>query len=145
MHLPSELMRPLLLRKAASSPRPFSTSRARLSRPSFPSPTYPSLFYHPLPTPNTFALSFLPTPAPSLAFSPTTIGVLSPDAVLPSIEDGTGLPTLTPRNFVENQEFVELVHEVLQGVVEADVGMDTMAKVRGDGYMCAPSLYSHSQ
>ncbi|KAL8278915.1 hypothetical protein RQP46_008584 [Phenoliferia psychrophenolica] len=112
----------------------FSTTRALAN--SLEHPSYAGLFLHPLPSPskpNTFSVSFLPTPAPSLAFSPTTIGVLKQDPLFPA--EGTGPPAILPRNFEENREFVQLLHEVLKGVVGGDLGLDTMAKVRGDGYI----------
>mgnify|MGYP001588946085 FL=1 len=141
-----------VLRLAPRQPsRLLSTSR-RSSSPSLESPTYAGLFYHRLPSPpNSFSLSFLPTPPPSLAFSPTTIGVLSQDpltaprtsssavriggSAAEAPQGADGPPALTPRNFVENREFAELLHEVLAEAVGDDLWMGTAAKVRGDGYM----------
>lgn len=31
--------------------------------------------------------------------------------------------------------FEEVLHEILMGAVEGDVGLQTLAAVRGDGYM----------
>lgn len=41
-----------------------------------------------------------------------------------------------PRNFQENGQFKEVLHEILKGVVGRDMGLDTVAKSRGeDGWM----------
>lgn len=119
-----------LHRSFSSSPRSFRPAH------SLESPTYPGLFYHSLPSParNAYSLSFLDTPPPSLAFSPTTIGLLRP----PPEDQGTeGPPELVPRNFKENPDFRELLHEVLRGAVAGDEWMQTMAKIRKEGYMYA--------
>lgn len=117
--LPSELR---LLARPLSAPFPrfFSSSP--------PSFRHPKLYFHQI-SPTSLALSFLPTPAPSLAFSPTTIGVLStkftsnpPSKVLPA-------------DFQENSDFRQLLHEVLSGEIAGDEVIQTLAVNRGDGFM----------
>lgn len=120
-----------------SSRRCFISS-PRLCRTSLESPTYVGLFYHPSPaSPTAWSLSFLPTPAPFPAFSPTTIGELDHNARDKALgKEGEGIPELTPRNFTENPQFREVLHEILKGAVEEDKVLDTMAKTRPeDGYM----------
>ncbi|BGP15751.1 hypothetical protein JCM10213_007954 [Rhodosporidiobolus nylandii] len=109
---------------------------------SIPSRIYPSLYYHPSPTvpTGTFSLSYLPTPPPSLSFSPTTIGLVRP---LPSSgpspalygderqehkEEDERVPPITPRNFQENKRWMEMVHGVLRENVAQDAWMKTAAK-----------------
>lgn len=116
-----------LRRSISSSPRSLRPAH------SLESPTYPGLFYHSLPSPNSYSLSFLDTPPPSLSFSPTTIGILRP----PPEDKGAGPPELVPRNFEENADFRELLHEVLRGAVAGDEWLQTMAKVRREGFMYA--------
>jgi hypothetical protein len=122
----------------------FSTASALLQRHSLESPTYPGLFYHPTPadqSPTGYHLSFLSSPAPHPAFSPSTIGILDynpRDVALGRVrgEGKGGVPELLPRNFQENGQFIEVLHEILKGVVGGDMALDTVAKSRGeDGWM----------
>ena len=106
-----------------------------------PSLTYPGLFYHPLPGTDpakpSYQLSFLPEPAPNPAFSPTTLGTFSPPAELVEglkLEQGE-VPEVSPRGFVENELFKEVLHTVLEEGVKTDLEVQTAAVVRGDGYM----------
>lgn len=131
-----------LLNPRHLSTRGFSTSLA--SSRSLESPTYPGLFYHSLPStpsspspPNTWSLSFLPDPPPSATFQPTIIGILRPrPGKGGQVEEEEGQPpNVLPRNFEENEMFEEVLHEILMGAVEGDVGLQTLAAVRGDGYM----------
>lgn len=133
-------MRPHLAQRLAPLRRHLSHSLPRSSPQSLESPTYPGLFYHPLPSPpNSYALSFLPTPAPIPSFSPTTIGILSPSKFGKQAGEGEGPPPLLPRNFEENGDFVLLLHELLRGSVPLDMGMQTLAMIRKSGYMYVPS------
>ncbi len=138
-----------LARPVASSARlgPTSLPTLRL-RPyssglpsTIPSPTYPGLFYHPLPSADpskpSYQLSFLPEPAPNPAFSPTTLGTFSPPADLVrglKIDQGE-VPEVSPRGFVENDLFREVLHTVLEEGVKTDLEVETAAVVRGEGYM----------
>ncbi|KAI5480010.1 hypothetical protein MNV49_001975 [Pseudohyphozyma bogoriensis] len=102
---------------------------------SLESPTYPGLYYHSAPPShptNSFTISFLPTPPPSLEFSPTTIGLLTPQRG--DATDG-GPPPLLPRNFTENKDFVRLLHEVLQGSIVGDESVEAWAVTRGEGFL----------
>lgn len=127
----------LLRRLPLLAPRCARSLSSTVSRSiSLESPTYPGLFYHSHPSlPHTYALSFLPAPAPSLEFSPSTIGILKNTDR--SAEGGVP-PNLLPRNFEDNKDFVELLHEVLREAVELDMGIGTMAKIRREGYMYVP-------
>lgn len=128
-----------IVARTAREGRQFSSSALRGV--SLESPTYPGLYYHSLPIPHSYALSFLPTPAPSLDFSPSTIGTLAnvDNSAAPGVP-----PNLLPRNFTDNDDFKTLLHEVLQGCIEEDMGIGTMAKIRVDGYMYdLPFLLSH--
>ncbi|GAA5942050.1 uncharacterized protein JCM15063_004283 [Sporobolomyces koalae] len=100
---------------------------------SFASRAYPGLYLHPQPSkapPSTtaakptYALSFLPTPAPSSSFSPTTIGLLSSSAPTTT----RGEPEILPRYFQENPQFLDLVHEVLRDNIEHDLWVQSLAK-----------------
>lgn len=127
---------PAFARRAfASSRRPAPESD---SPHSLESPTHPGLYYHSLPSPphppNSYSLSFLDTPPPSLDFSPSTIGILSPADPASAANKG-GPPDLLPRNFQENPDFRTLLNQVLQGAIKGDVWLETAAKVRGDGFM----------
>lgn len=121
-----------------STSRSFSTSSTLLQRTSLESPSYAGLFYHPAPSsPTAWSLSFLPSPAPYPAFAPTTIGVLDHNARDRALgKAGEGIPELSPRNFVENGQFKEVLHDILRGAVGQDLVLDTVAKTRPeDGYM----------
>ncbi|GAA5962017.1 hypothetical protein JCM3765_007198 [Sporobolomyces pararoseus] len=94
---------------------------------SFQSQTYPGLYFHPHPDPpkgKEYSLSFLPTPAPSLSFSPTTIGQLRQPSTSTSTE-----PEILPRYFVENPLFLDLLHEVLkEEISKGDPWLINLAK-----------------
>lgn len=139
---------PCLSSSFPSQTTAFSTTSSK-SR-SLESPTYPGLFYHSIsPTLakskklnplNSWNLSFLPTPSPTEDFSPTTIGLLA----YPPLKEGSEEkrdesipPPILPRNFEENREFIEVMNEILKEAVLGDLGMETLARVRGDGYMYA--------
>ncbi|GAA5885771.1 hypothetical protein JCM6882_007559 [Rhodosporidiobolus microsporus] len=126
--------------------RPSPSSSLRFSS-SIPSRIYPDLYYHPLdssePQPTSYSLSYLPTPPPSLTFSPTTIGLVRPLPASPpssnssssSAGDEPGkaqedprLPPITPRTFQENSDFLKLVHTALREAVEGDLWLQTQAK-----------------
>ncbi|GAA5830812.1 hypothetical protein JCM11251_001083 [Rhodosporidiobolus azoricus] len=127
---------------SSPSHRLFSSSRLSLSL-SIRSRKYPDLYYHPLDSSSSsaslsYSLSYLPDPPPSLAFSPTTIGLLRPLAQ-PSAQstfpgdkqpeiDVEGVPPLTPRSFQENSDFLKLVHTTLREAVEGDLWLQTQAK-----------------
>lgn len=128
-----------LLRLRTPTLRPYSTPTSTPT--TIPSPTYPGLFYHPLPShsPSSpcYQLSFLPEPAPNPAFSPTTLGTFSPPGDLLSgvnVEAGE-VPEVSPRGFEENGLFREVLHTVLEEGVKNDLEVQTAAVVRGDGYM----------
>lgn len=116
--------------------------RAYSSRPasSFPSLNYPGLYFHPSSSSSSsYSLSFLPEPAPSLEFSPTTIGQLSSKPG----QEREGEPEILPRYFRENPQFLNLVHEVLrQEISKGDDWVESLAKsiVKGgvDTYMSVP-------
>lgn len=140
----TSLARPLL--RSTASPRTalprliLRPLNSRLS--STQSTTYPGLYYHKLQASDSsnpqFQLSFLPDPAPNPAFSPTTIGTFSPPKdQLAKLQPGQ-LPEVSPRGFEENPLFVEVLHTVLSEGVKVDQEYETMAVVRGDGYMSAP-------
>ncbi|GAA5849768.1 hypothetical protein JCM8547_000557 [Rhodosporidiobolus lusitaniae] len=133
-----------LLRQAARlSLPPLVRCSSSSSSASLPSRVYPGLFYHPSPlSPDSYSLSYLPSPPPSLAFSPTTLGLVHP---LPSSSSSSssssfdkppegqqteddGLPPITPRNFQENPLFLRLVQDVLQANVAGDLWLQTQAK-----------------
>ena len=127
--------------QSAGAVRGFASSSVR--RISLESPTYAGLYYHSIDAiPHSYSLSFLPTPAPSLDFSPSTIGTLSnvDNSAQPGIP-----PNLLPRNFNDNDDFKTLLHEVLQGCIEGDMGIGTMAKIRVDGYMSVQGPIAFSQ
>ncbi|SCZ93899.1 BZ3500_MvSof-1268-A1-R1_Chr6-3g08966 [Microbotryum saponariae] len=105
---------------------------------SLESPSYPGLYYHPIPSssPPSYTLSFLPTPAPSLTFSPTTIGTLHTTTTT-SLK-GNELPDPTPRQFKDNPEFSQVLQEIIKEVIarEGNKGLETMAKTRPeDGWI----------
>ncbi|KAK4701988.1 hypothetical protein P7C70_g4235, partial [Phenoliferia sp. Uapishka_3] len=137
-----QLLRPIS-QPSSTYPLLRSISTTRPLSISLESPSYPSLYYHSLPTPphppNSYSLSFLPTPPPSLSFSPTTIGILSLNAVdraqLKDGGEGAGIPELLPRNFEENKDFGMLLEEVLKEEMRGDLWLGTAAKVRMDGYI----------
>ncbi|GAA5912383.1 uncharacterized protein JCM6883_005650 [Sporobolomyces salmoneus] len=95
---------------------------------SFPSRSYPGLYFHPSASSSSsspsYSLSFLPTPAPSLSFSPTTIGQLSPPS------SSSAEPEILPRYFRENPQFLDLVHEVLREeiMMKGDHWVESLAK-----------------
>jgi hypothetical protein len=105
------------------------------------STSYPQLYFHPIQSiPISYSLSFLPNPPPNLSFSPTTIGILSHPKSSDSSTNQTdqqsnSIPQLLPRNFIENQDFVHLLHDVLKQAVLTDQGIDTLARIRQSGYM----------
>ncbi|BGP39599.1 hypothetical protein JCM10449v2_003550 [Rhodotorula kratochvilovae] len=114
----------------------------RRARPdaSTPSQLYPGLYYHPHPSlPHAFTLSYLPSPPPSLAFSPTTIGTLrtfpssKPSSFdQPSPPADADLPPITPRTFADNPDWLRLVHDILREHVEGDLWLQTQAKALHD-------------
>jgi hypothetical protein len=148
---PSRTLPPRHILRSFSSSPSSSFAPSTSFKVSIPSKVYPGLYYHDHSShPTSFTLSYLPTPPPSLAFSPTTIGIVSP---LPSSsarspfdeKDAPGRPTedervpaITPRNFQENKQWLKLVHEVLEGAVEGDPWIQTQAKAAEgtDTYMC---------
>lgn len=90
---------------------------------SFESRTYPGLYFHPGESEKEYSLSFLPTRAPSLNFSPTTIGQLS------SPTSTSEEPDILPRYFKENPLFLDLVHEVLkEEIAKGDLWVQSLAK-----------------
>ncbi|GAA5894808.1 hypothetical protein JCM5296_007588 [Sporobolomyces johnsonii] len=96
---------------------------------SLASRTYPSLYFHPAPPASssspsnpTYSLSFLPSPPPSLAFSPTTIGLLR------ATSSTSDEPPISPRYFDDNPDFLKLVHEVLKENIHDDPWLQTQAK-----------------
>ncbi|GAA5822104.1 hypothetical protein JCM10212_005650, partial [Sporobolomyces blumeae] len=107
-----------------------TSTRSRLARTlsSLASSTYPGLYLHPVPssssTATSYSLSFLPTPPPSLSFSPTTIGTLDS----PRSNQGRQEPEIVPRYFHENKDFLQLVHEVLKQEVGKDLWLNSVAK-----------------
>ncbi|KAI0725978.1 hypothetical protein C8Q72DRAFT_888126 [Fomitopsis betulina] len=101
--------------------RPFSSTSqtADSAHPStsFPDPERPDLFYHLFEPPTdlshtspVFALSFLPTPPPSVR-SCTVIGWL-PASTPGAQEEGAGL-----NDFVENPSFRNVLHEAIQSAL----------------------------
>lgn len=125
---------------AFSTRRLFSSSSPTLS---IASKLYPGLYYHEHPSqPSSYTLSYLQSPPPSLKFSPTTIGILSPLSRPPSSFDAQpkadqGVPPIVPRTLSENPDFMKLVHEVIKANVEGDAWLQTKAKSIGeDTHMC---------
>ncbi|KAM0746917.1 hypothetical protein T439DRAFT_329192 [Meredithblackwellia eburnea MCA 4105] len=119
-------------------------SNTAIARETIASSSYPGLFYHSVPDSTTrYSVSFLPHPAPDLAFSPTTIGILNPasstglEGALGSLKEHqeAGVPPLLPSNFEENKEFKELLHDVLREAVWDDLALQTEATVRGEGFI----------
>ncbi|GAA6027755.1 hypothetical protein JCM8097_008018 [Rhodosporidiobolus ruineniae] len=124
----------------------FSSSSSSLSASSIPSRVYSGLYYHPAPSPapttppTRFSVSFLPSPPPNLAFSPTTLGFvrpLPPSATLSSFDqkdqpprpqEDPRVPPITPRNWDDNPQFLPLLHQFLQANVENDLWLQTQAK-----------------
>ncbi|GAA5972948.1 hypothetical protein JCM21900_006488 [Sporobolomyces salmonicolor] len=109
----------------------FTRALATLPSRSLASRTYPSLYFHPAPPASssspsnpTYSLSFLPTPPPSLAFSPTTIGLLR----APNSNSDSDEPSISPRYFDDNPDFLKLVHEVLRENVHDDPWLQAQAK-----------------
>ncbi|GAA6000502.1 hypothetical protein JCM5350_003676, partial [Sporobolomyces pararoseus] len=85
--------------------------------------TYRGLYFHPGESEKEYSLSFLPTRAPSLNFSPTTIGQLS------SPTSTSEEPDILPRYFKENPLFLDLVHEVLkEEIAKGDLWVESLAK-----------------
>ncbi|BGP31694.1 hypothetical protein JCM10296v2_003468 [Rhodotorula toruloides] len=120
---------------ACSTRRLFSSSSQSLS---IASKLYPGLYYHEHPSqPSSYTLSYLPSPPPSLRFSPTTLGSLSPLSRPPSSFDAQpkadqGVPPILPRTLSENPDFLKLVHEVIKANVEGDLWLQTKAKSIGE-------------
>ncbi|SCV67424.1 BQ2448_5035 [Microbotryum intermedium] len=112
---------------------------------SIESPSYPGLYYHPIgsTSPQAYSLSFHPTPAPSLNFSPTTIGTLhSTGSTGTSSSSSSDLPEPNPRHFDDNPEFSQVLQEILKEVIasEGNKVLETMAKTRPeDGWIVSPS------
>jgi hypothetical protein len=119
--------------------RSFATSTRTFK--SFHDPQDPRLFYHGEPAQHRLYLSFLPTPSPRN--SPTIIGSIPapPSAEeSSSADDDTPSPSSvtppTPDTFVENPEWLELVHAVLAVRFQESVTLQTLAKARLDeGYI----------
>ncbi|TKA51953.1 hypothetical protein B0A53_05037, partial [Rhodotorula sp. CCFEE 5036] len=109
-----------------------SLSSAATSSTSIKSKLHPGLYYHRHPQgADAFLVSYLPTPPPSLKFSPTTIGTLQhPKSRLgadgPPADDG--VPPISPRTLTENPDFVRLVHEVIAMNLGDDAWFQTQAK-----------------
>ncbi|KWU41087.1 hypothetical protein RHOSPDRAFT_11628, partial [Rhodotorula sp. JG-1b] len=113
-----------------------SLSSAAASSTSIKSKLHPGLYYHrhphsPQGGADAFLVSYLPTPPPSLKFSPTTIGTLQhPKSRLAA--DGPpadeGVPPISPRTLTENPDFVRLVHEVIAMNLGDDAWFQTQAK-----------------
>lgn len=124
-----------LLSASSSSSSSFTGGQPR----SFPSKLHPGLYYHqnhphldPAHQGTTTLVSYLPTPPPSLKFSPTTIGTLRPlknpspgpsrvfsvelgrggdvaltsESALDGPEADEGVPPISPRTLTENPDFL---------------------------------------
>ncbi|KAI0698968.1 hypothetical protein C8T65DRAFT_793918 [Cerioporus squamosus] len=123
------------------STQPLQHNHARAVQ-SFPDPDRPDLFYH-LYTPPTalssttpvFALSFLPTPPPSI-LSATVLGWLPASGE----GDGAGL-----NDFVENERFRDILHEALQAALRdgADEVQKNGAIQTREGWMHIHGAYAH--
>lgn len=125
-----------------SSIRSFSVCARRLEqqerqRHSLEHPQYRGLYYHPIQSPpmkNAYAVSFLDDPPPNISFSPTTIGILHERGSANNYSESP--PDLVPRNFEENREFKEVMHDILRDAIKGDLTLDTLAKNRpDDGFM----------
>lgn len=133
----------MIMLAIGATPAPVRSSLLRLatrslssaaSSNSIKSKLYPGLYYHRHPhSPqgtNAFLVSYLPTPPPSLKFSPTTIGTLQhPKSRLtdgPPADEG--VPPISPRTLTENPDFVRLVHEVIAMSLGGDAWFQTQAK-----------------
>lgn len=131
-----------------------SLSRQHRLLSSTASKVHPGLYYHPHPSvPHAYTLSYLESPPPSLAFSPTTIGTLRPlpassssssSFAPPAPEHDDNLPPITPRTFQENPDWLRLVHDVLREHVESDPWLETRAKaLHDDTHLCVPPSPVH--
>lgn len=113
-------------------------------------PQYPGLYYHPIQTSGdqgssatAYSVSFLDSPAPNMKLSPTTIGILSHNINSRTSSSNnnnnnhsSSLPELIPRNFQENLEFKQVMHDILREAIKGDLTLDTLAKNRPeDGFM----------
>ncbi|GAA6047001.1 hypothetical protein JCM3770_004145 [Rhodotorula araucariae] len=126
------LVRPLrLLASPGARIRPLSTAPG-------PAPVasrvHAGLWYHAHPAiPGAYTLSYLESPAPSLAFSPTTIGTLRPAPSPPSHTPADpGLPPITPRTLTENPDWLRLVHDILRDHVHHDPWLQAQASALHD-------------
>lgn len=120
-----------------------SSFGSRRNRHTLEHPQYPGLYYHPVEQsssdrPQAYSLSFLDQPPPSLELSPTTIGILTErtPSSPSSSSSSSSLPELVPRNFQENHEFKQVMHDILREAIKGDLVLDTLAKNRPeDGFM----------